>query len=634
VRKLKFILFLVFILWPICFVQAGENSIQAEKIIRNNQQTLVFRLRTKKALQIGEKTAFSLSVFEQPGEKKIEKGQMSLEIKNGMGELETFVTAEEKEKGVYSFSYIFNNSDDYRLIISFSAKEQKKTVAGFVLTLGSKKSLTKIYLLDLLFLSAVTLILFFYRQRIFSLKVKIVIILMVLNLIIINHLQQNKKDFIAELKAEKSKDEQFFIPKETQLIFGINTEIIAEKVIGKGITINGEIKIPPQSISQVESAVSGRIILPEITLGANVKKDQVIGYLEQTLGIPEKVAVETALIDLQSKIIALESTIAPTEKRINVAKNALLRAKNDLQNKEKQLKAELEKSKTKLNNLNLEKARVLKLAEVGATSQKKEQEINMQFRVAELELQALEKEINYIIGAEALKRIREGEIQVSTIAQELEISKVQLAFLRKKQKNFTLAEKIILKAPIGGVVTEINTTNGKQVQANEHLLTISNPDKLLLEADVFEQDLAKITSAKKASFNLAAYPGEVFRIGQDKDNRLLTMGISVNQEKKTIPIIYEIKNPERKFKEGMFAQITIETSSENKKMTVPKKAISSENGEKVVYVFLGGETFFQRKIKTGSEGQNYVEVLSGLNLGERVVTDGLYQVNSFFVGKN
>ena len=131
-QKLKLILFLVFIFWPGFLVQAGENLLRAEKIIRTNNQNLVFRLSTKAAVQIGQKTDFYLSVAQQPGEEMITKGQMSLEIKNETGELETFITAEEREKGVYSFSHSFRNPGDYRLLISFSPKEQKKLGYSFI----------------------------------------------------------------------------------------------------------------------------------------------------------------------------------------------------------------------------------------------------------------------------------------------------------------------------------------------------------------------------------------------------------------------------------------------------------------------------------------------------------------------
>jgi len=78
----------------------------------------------------------------------------------------------------------------------------------------------------------------------------------------------------------------------------------------------------------------------------------------------------------------------------------------------------------------------------------------------------------------------------------------------------------------------------------------------------------------------------------------------------------------------MFVEITLDTSGGASVLTVPKGAVITEQGRTFVFVFKGGETYEKRAVVLGSEGQEYYEVRSGLTSGDRVVTEGIYQLRS------
>jgi multidrug efflux pump subunit AcrA (membrane-fusion protein) len=78
----------------------------------------------------------------------------------------------------------------------------------------------------------------------------------------------------------------------------------------------------------------------------------------------------------------------------------------------------------------------------------------------------------------------------------------------------------------------------------------------------------------------------------------------------------------------MSAQITIDTSQESNVISIPKSALVDEQGQKWVYVYSGGENFLKRIVTVGREGETNLEILSGLEIGERVVVEGLYQIRS------
>ena len=102
----------------------------------------------------------------------------------------------------------------------------------------------------------------------------------------------------------------------------------------------------------------------------------------------------------------------------------------------------------------------------------------------------------------------------------------------------------------------------------------------------------------------------------------------MNEQSRTVPVIYEIKNPLNRLKDGMFVQITIDTSGGRQALAVPKQAVVTEQGQTFVFVFDGGERFEKRAVALGAEGADYYEVRSGLEEGERIVTEGIYQLRA------
>ena len=108
----------------------------------------------------------------------------------------------------------------------------------------------------------------------------------------------------------------------------------------------------------------------------------------------------------------------------------------------------------------------------------------------------------------------------------------------------------------------------------------------------------------------------------------MSIGQTVNPETRTVPVLYEVKTPIGRLRDGNFVEITIDTSGDRQVLAVPKTAVVREQGETFVFVFDGGETFERRKISLGAEGSTYFEVTAELKEGERVVVEGVYQLRT------
>src|SRR5690606_1015316 len=147
-----------------------------------------------------------------------------------------------------------------------------------------------------------------------------------------------------------------------------------------------------------------------------------------------------------------------------------------------------------------------------------------------------------------------------------------------------------ITAPVTGIVGDVKVTSGQLVETGTEIMSVVNLSTVLIEAQVFERDLPAVRESTRASFSNAALSGEVYTIGtRDGDGRLVSIGQTVNEQTRTVPVIYEMRNPAGRLKDGMFVEITIDTSGDRQVLAVPKQAVVTEQGQTFVFIFDGGE---------------------------------------------
>ncbi len=95
---------------------------------------------------------------------------------------------------------------------------------------------------------------------------------------------------------------------------------------------------------------------------------------------------------------------------------------------------------------------------------------------------------------------------------------------------------------------------------------------------------------------------------------------------RTVPVRYEVENPDRLLKAGMFLEVGIETARAEDAIAIPESAIVDEDGRPTAYVELDGEGFQKRDLELGLRDVGFVQVKQGLKEGERVATKGAYAI--------
>jgi len=176
-------------------------------------------------------------------------------------------------------------------------------------------------------------------------------------------------------------------------------------------------------------------------------------------------------------------------------------------------------------------------------------------------------------------------------------------------------------SPESGIIVERLVNVGELIDPSKPLFTIGDFDTIWLKADVFEKDIPKIKLGQPIELKVDSFPDKVFA------GKLDYVANQIDGDTRTLAVRAEVANPQGLLKPKMFARMTIIVGLQ-KVLSIPIAAVQDTRTGKVVYVPEGKNTFEERKVKLGSQSGDYIEVLDGLKPGEKVVTEGSFDLRA------
>jgi RND family efflux transporter MFP subunit len=168
---------------------------------------------------------------------------------------------------------------------------------------------------------------------------------------------------------------------------------------------------------------------------------------------------------------------------------------------------------------------------------------------------------------------------------------------------------------MSGVINDRPVTLGESVDPNKELFHIIDLSQVVIIAEVYEEDVAKVKLDQTARIRALGYPNESF------EGKITFIGSELDPEKRTLPVWVTVKNPDGKLKPEMFAKAAVVLTRNDGVLSVPKEAILEAGGEKFVFVQTG-DTFNRSDVQTGAEDDRFVEIKDGLVPEDVIVTDG------------
>jgi|GEM_PF-158426 len=236
-------------------------------------------------------------------------------------------------------------------------------------------------------------------------------------------------------------------------------------------------------------------------------------------------------------------------------------------------------------------------------------------RVREAQVAVSEARINYDRETQLLA---EG----ATTQEAVDRAKSALdragAFLRTVRAALntrrSLTGKGKLSAPISGVVTAVNVNVGDVVPPNVEAVVILDPSSFKVMANIDEADIARIRPGQEAIVSFDALPRSRFRARVD---RIIPQADEVT---KTLPVFLTLTDAVPNLSEGLTATVNIVQERKSGALMVPVRVLFNErNGEASLFTVDDANTLHLRRVKLGIRGEEYVEVLAGVEDRERLV---------------
>jgi membrane fusion protein (multidrug efflux system) len=176
-----------------------------------------------------------------------------------------------------------------------------------------------------------------------------------------------------------------------------------------------------------------------------------------------------------------------------------------------------------------------------------------------------------------------------------------------------------VRAPFEGRVGLRRVSPGSLVTPDTTITTLDDTDPIKLDFDVPETALAHLAAGAPISAHSAAWPDAVFT------GEVASVDTRVDPVSRTVTARALVPNPGGRLRPGMFLRVTL-LREEAQALVVPEQAIVPEQSRQFVFVVDGDGRVDKREVRTGRRRPSQVEVLSGLEPGERVVAEGTQRV--------
>jgi membrane fusion protein, heavy metal efflux system len=174
-----------------------------------------------------------------------------------------------------------------------------------------------------------------------------------------------------------------------------------------------------------------------------------------------------------------------------------------------------------------------------------------------------------------------------------------------------------LNSPIDGIVVERNATIGATVTNEANLFKIIDLSSVWIDANVFEKDLERVKLGQEVKVKVTAFPASSF------SGRVILVSSVVDPDTRTVKVRTEVPNPDGRLKPDMFANVEIITELHSTAISIPQSAVLNDGGKTVVFV-AEGSGYKKRQVTAGIQSNDRVEIIDGLNAGDKVVVKGNY----------
>ena len=207
--------------------------------------------------------------------------------------------------------------------------------------------------------------------------------------------------------------------------------------------------------------------------------------------------------------------------------------------------------------------------------------------------------------------------EFNAIKEKYENAKVAYEAIGENQTKSGVA----VSAPMGGYIKNLLVKEGDYVAVGQPLATVTQNNRLFLRADVSERYYKYLNGITSANFK-TPYDNQVYEL-EALNGKLLSYGKSAGSF--YVPVTFSFDN-KGDIIPGSFVEIYLLSKDMENTIALPVEALTEEQGLYFIYIQKCAESYKKQEVKLGASNGKEVQILSGVNPGDKVVVKGAYHV--------
>jgi len=215
----------------------------------------------------------------------------------------------------------------------------------------------------------------------------------------------------------------------------------------------------------------------------------------------------------------------------------------------------------------------------------------------------------------------EGDWLLQAAADRLSQFGVPSSEIARLEQTGTVQHDVTIDSPASGYITEFNALPNQYVQAETKLYTIADLSTVWVNANVFQTDVGALKPGMLAAITIDTYPGRTFK------GRIDQVLPQADTTTRTVPVRFVFNNPGIALKPGMYVNVSIAVPLGHQ-IVIPASGVLHSGTREIAFIDHGNGYLEPREIEVGTRLDDHVVVLTGLKLGERIVSSANFLVDS------
>ena len=199
---------------------------------------------------------------------------------------------------------------------------------------------------------------------------------------------------------------------------------------------------------------------------------------------------------------------------------------------------------------------------------------------------------------------------------------IPMSFIEELKRTLKVQQTVTFLAPQNGVVANLHIREGFFVQPGTTMLSIGSLEQVWVEAEIFERQALLVHENDKVSMRLDYLPGKVW------EGHVDYIYPALDKKTRTMRIRLRFDNRDKQLKPNMFAQVKIHSHSATSLLLIPREAWIRTGEQDRVVLDLGEGSYKSIEVQVGQRNQDVVEIIKGLEEGDRVVTSAQFLLDS------